>query len=144
MVRTLDMSCCARLAQRTELCYAEYKVCPFGQVTQREKAGHGTGSGAQVTLANWKRDAPGSGWVAGQYGTRLVMKGGMHCPPIGTGRRVELLFHCATEDRLLAVEEFETCVYVAELATPAACSTANIGGAAKALQLLPTTDRGLL
>ena len=43
------------------------------------------------------------------------------------GRSTEIVFVCSTIDRLLSVEEFETCAYVAELATPAACSTESEG-----------------
>eukprot|EP01047_Picozoa_sp_COSAG01_P100877 COSAG01_NODE_30674_length_611_cov_1.646484_2_plen_95_part_01 len=52
-------------------------------------------------------------WAAGLRGTRLVMRGGDHCAPIRAGRRVEILFFCAAEDRLLAVEEYETCTAAA-------------------------------
>ena len=54
---------------------------------------------------------------------RLVMAGGQHCPPIGTGRKTLVSFECGEEDKLLRVEEFETCVYVAEMLTPAACKS---------------------
>ena len=92
-----------------------------GEVTQVEKQGKGTGQQSRVTLA--KGVLPGEeSWVSGLYGTRLRMGGGTHCPPIRAGRSTELVFKCALEDRLLSMEEFETCAYVAEMATPAACS----------------------
>jgi hypothetical protein len=88
-------------------------VCPWKEVTQQEKAGHGTGQSSRVSLAHVDWGAAAGEWAAGLRGTRLVMRGGDHCAPIGAGRRVEILFFCAAEDRLLAVEEYETCTAAA-------------------------------
>ena len=68
-------------------------------------------NGARRSSVSLGKGPGGNSWAAGQRGKRLVMTGGAHCPPIGTGRKTEIQFECGETDTLLRVEEFETCVY---------------------------------
>jgi hypothetical protein len=79
-------------------------VCPYKDVTQQE-------NGARRSSISLGKGPRGNSWAPGQRGKRLVMTGGAHCPPIGTGRKTEIQFECGDKDALLRVEEFETCVY---------------------------------
>jgi protein kinase C substrate 80K-H len=86
-----------------------YHVCPFKLTTQTE-IGH---SRKHVEISkqysSWKGDKV------------MVASQGAYCQPIRRGRSTEIHFTCGTKDKILSVEEFETCVYKLEMETPAAC-----------------------
>ena len=86
-----------------------YKICPYKSVSQ-DKPGFHTDLGR------------GGRWIQGQRGKRLVMENGQWCQPVSRGRKTEIDFRCGLSDKLLSVEEFETCTYVVEFETPAACA----------------------
>ena len=51
----------------------------------------------------------------------MVSNQGAYCAPISKGRSTEIHFTCGLNDKILSVEEFETCVYKIEMESPAAC-----------------------
>lgn len=90
-----------------------YKLCPYARVEQqRLDAKRQRVTGAPTLLGSsfkWKvRDVSG------------MMSSGTTCPS-GTQRTTRIEFICAARTDLLSVSEHETCVYLARLATPAAC-----------------------
>ena len=86
-----------------------YHICPFKTTTQSE-IGHGR-KRVQISqrYERWKGDKV------------MVASQGTYCQPIKRGRSTEIHFACGIEDKILSVEEFETCNYKVEMESPAAC-----------------------
>ena len=86
-----------------------YHICPFKTTTQSE-IGHGR-KRVQISqrYERWKGDKV------------MVASQGTYCQPIKRGRSTEIHFACGIEDKILSVEEFETCNYKVEMLSPAAC-----------------------
>ena len=90
-----------------------YKLCPYARVEQqRLDAKRQRVTGAPILL--------GSGFQWKERDVSGVMAGGTPCPS-GARRKTRIEFLCAERTDLLSVSEHETCVYLARVATPAAC-----------------------
>ena len=48
--------------------------------------------------------------------------------PVSRGRITHVEFGCGLIDKVVSVEEFETCTYIVEFTTPAACIEGGMGG----------------
>lgn len=92
-----------------------YEICPFDKVTQ---SGAG-GGGSQTVMGNWHAD---KGWSSA---TEMLYDGGQGCWQ-GPQRscRVEVL--CGAENVVSDTQEPNKCEYTMKLATPAACSPAEL------------------
>lgn len=84
-----------------------YDICPFKSMKQTERV-----RGRSVKL--------GSGKGVWENPHLLVMSGGTYCPNHGP-RKAKIEMKCGLKDVIVAVEEFETCVYRVVMTTPAAC-----------------------
>ncbi|CAM9956560.1 unnamed protein product, partial [Phaeothamnion confervicola] len=83
-----------------------YEMCPYGEARQNE--GSGTGG---VSLGRWKRlltEDPARAAAAAEA---------PRCWN-GPARSLRVQLHCGAAEKVLSVEEPETCSYVMEFATP--------------------------
>jgi len=94
-----------------------YRVCPYGRAEQ-QTLGKGKGDNRAPTSGGTM--LIGKGWTWLERDAVAIMRGGTSCPG-GVSRTVRVKLICAAMEELRAISEHETCQYLAELTTPAAC-----------------------
>ena len=107
----------------------DYRVCPFSEAKQDhtllgtwgkwvKDEGDNASAGNAAGYKKGRRvlGAPPPGVVPG----KMLFENGEKCWN-GPRRTMEVTFKCGAEDVVLGVSEPETCRYVAEMTTPAAC-----------------------
>ena len=92
-----------------------YELCPYGDAKQKDK------NGGSTTIGKWQ------GFGEGAH-TEMLFDNGQHCWNAGA-RTLRVSLTCATEHKILGVEEPEVCKYTMRLETPAACTDEHLAEA---------------
>jgi hypothetical protein len=108
-----------------------YELCPLGRITQqevsheRQRGRHGGSSGSSevhVLGELWAWESDNLRDSDGRLRLRVFSHAGAPvCSEVGWARSAEVLLSCGPADVFIGVEELETCHYLLELETPAAC-----------------------
>ena len=91
-----------------------YELCPFNEAKQKDRNGIGT------SIGKWESFADDH--------TTMKFNNGQHCWNAGA-RTLTVSLTCATENKILGVEEPEVCKYAMRFETPAACTDEHLATA---------------
>ena len=92
-----------------------YELCPFVDAKQKDK------SGGSTSIGKWEG--------FGKNGhAEMLFTNGQHCWSAGA-RTLTVSLSCASENKILGVEEPEVCKYTMRLQTPAACTEEHVAEA---------------